>query len=106
MTSPDPTTTPSRARFIATELLWWIAWFALSFLIGWDVSDQLTSPLFWLVAAGFIIHAIVRWRRLARQGDRTLAFGADVAQLVEQLTRNEQVVRSSRIVGSIYLLPV
>jgi hypothetical protein len=27
--------------------------------------------------------------------------GADVAQLVEQLTRNEQVVRSSRIVGSI-----
>ncbi len=30
--------------------------------------------------------------------------GADVAQLVEQLTRNEQVVRSSRIVGSIFLL--
>ena len=29
--------------------------------------------------------------------------GADVAQLVEQLTRNEQVVRSSRIVGSIYV---
>ena len=28
---------------------------------------------------------------------------ADVAQLVEQLTRNEQVVRSSRIVGSIYV---
>ena len=27
---------------------------------------------------------------------------ADVAQLVEQLTRNEQVVRSNRIVGSIY----
>ena len=27
---------------------------------------------------------------------------ADVAQLVEQLTRNEQVVRSSRIVGSIF----
>ena len=30
--------------------------------------------------------------------------GADVAQLVEQLTRNEQVVRSNRIVGSILLL--
>ena len=69
MTSPDPTTTSSRARFLATELLWWIAWFALSFLIGWDVSDQLTSPLFWLVAAGFIVHAILRWRRLPT--DRT-----------------------------------
>ena len=31
------------------------------------------------------------------------AFQADVAQLVEQLTRNEQVVRSNRIVGSIRL---
>ncbi len=30
---------------------------------------------------------------------------ADVAQLVEQLTRNEQVVRSNRIIGS-SLLPV
>ena len=28
--------------------------------------------------------------------------GANVAQLVEQLTRNEQVVRSIRIVGSIF----
>ncbi len=28
---------------------------------------------------------------------------ADVAQLVEQLTRNEQVVRSSRIIGSMNL---
>ena len=31
---------------------------------------------------------------------------ADVAQLVEQLTRNEQVVRSNRIVGSIYVCPI
>jgi hypothetical protein len=28
-------------------------------------------------------------------------YQANVAQLVEQLTRNEQVVRSTRIVGSI-----
>ena len=31
---------------------------------------------------------------------------ADVAQLVEQLTRNEQVVRSNRIVGSTFLLGI
>ena len=30
---------------------------------------------------------------------------ADVAQLVEQLTRNEQVVRSIRIIGSSFPLP-
>ncbi len=29
---------------------------------------------------------------------------ADVAQLVEQLTRNEQVVRSTRIIGSSFYL--
>jgi hypothetical protein len=38
-------------------------------------------------------------RRINRESMVTT--GADVAQLVEQLTRNEQVVRSSRIVGSI-----
>jgi hypothetical protein len=30
-------------------------------------------------------------------------YQANVAQLVEQLTRNEQVVRSIRIVGSIFI---
>ena len=44
---------------------------------------------------------IVRQRRPARQRETEPVLGADVAQLVEQLTRNEQVVRSSRIVGSI-----
>ncbi len=53
---------------------------------------------------------ISRWRAcLAHRSQATAreatrfppAPGADVAQLVEQLTRNEQVVRSSRIVGSI-----
>ena len=47
---------------------------------------------------------IVRQRRPARQRDTEPVLGADVAQLVEQLTRNEQVVRSNRIVGSIFFL--
>ena len=47
---------------------------------------------------------IVRQRRPARQRETEPVLGADVAQLVEQLTRNEQVVRSSRIVGSIFSL--
>ena len=47
---------------------------------------------------------IVRQRRPARKRETEPVLGADVAQLVEQLTRNEQVVRSSRIVGSICVL--
>ena len=43
-----------------------------------------------------------RWRKPADdQKESEVTTGADVAQLVEQLTRNEQVVRSNRIVGSI-----
>ena len=51
-----------------------------------------------------------RWHSLSDAGEgqstareSEVTTGADVAQLVEQLTRNEQVVRSSRIVGSIYV---
>ena len=50
-----------------------------------------------------VLDHIVRQRRPARQRDTEPVLGADVAQLVEQLTRNEQVVRSNRIVGSIYV---
>lgn len=53
----------SLTRYVATELLWWLAWFGLSFLIGWDITHQLTSPWFWLIAAGFVALAVVRWRR-------------------------------------------
>ena len=49
-----------------------------------------------------VLDHIVRQRRPARQRDTEPVLGADVAQLVEQLTRNEQVVRSNRIVGSIF----
>ena len=41
---------------------------------------------------------------MRRRENRSRRFNADVAQLVEQLTRNEQVVRSNRIVGSTLLL--
>ena len=44
-----------------------------------------------------------RWRKPkpTERRESEVTTGADVAQLVEQLTRNEQVVRSNRIVGSI-----
>ena len=53
-----------------------------------------------------VLDHIVRQRRPARQRDTEPVLGADVAQLVEQLTRNEQVVRSNRIVGSILVLRI
>ena len=57
-------------RFIATEALWWVAWFMFSFLIGLEIGEQLTSPLFWFVAAGFAAYAALRWRRIRdRQAD-------------------------------------
>jgi hypothetical protein len=37
---------------------------------------------------------------IRRRENRSRRFNADVAQLVEQLTRNEQVVRSNRIISS------
>ena len=56
-------TSPSLWRHVASEALGWIAWFALSFLLGWDITDQLTSPWFWLIAAGFVALSVQRWRR-------------------------------------------
>ena len=46
-----------------------------------------------------------RWRKPkpTERRESEVTTGADVAQLVKQLTRNEQVVRSSRIVGAIYV---
>jgi hypothetical protein len=57
-------------------------------------------------AAHWWAMALFEWRRrmpVDSRGESEVTTGADVAQLVEQLTRNEQVVRSSRIVGSIYV---
>lgn len=58
---------PSFGRFMATDLLWWAAWFGFSFLVGWDITDQLTSIWFWAVAAGFTAWAAWRWRQLDAQ---------------------------------------
>ena len=66
MTSADHQP-PRLSHFLASELLWWIGWFALSFLLGWDITDQLVSPWFWLVAVGFMAYAAVRWKGLAQQ---------------------------------------
>ncbi len=55
---------PNLPRFLGAELLWWAAWFGFSFLVGWDITNQLTSVWFWIVAAGFGAWAVWRWRSL------------------------------------------
>lgn len=59
-------TPPALGRFLASELIWWVGWFALSFLVGWDITDQLASVWFWLVAAVFVALSVSRWQRLVK----------------------------------------
>ncbi len=62
--SEQPQERPNFGRFLAAELLWWAAWFGFSFLVGLDITDQLTSIWFWAVATGFAAWAAWRWRNL------------------------------------------
>ena len=55
-------TRPPLARYVLTETMWWLGWFIVSFLIGWDITDQLTSLWFWLIAAALIGYSVHRWR--------------------------------------------
>ena len=58
---------PSFLRFLGAEVLWWIAWFVFSYVIGLDIGRQLESPFFWAAVAVFTAWAVVRWRRLSRE---------------------------------------
>ena len=77
----EPNESSTLAPHIATELLWWVGWFALSFVVGWDITNQLTSPWFWLVAALLCVDSVRRWRRSQTRPVATGAVGGhhDVA---------------------------
>lgn len=45
--------------------MWWLAWFVVSFLLGWNIESQLGSGWFWAIATASALWAYVRWRRLA-----------------------------------------
>ena len=53
---------PALTRFVVTDLLWWAAWFLLSFVVGWDITDQFASPLFWVIAAALVLWRVLEWR--------------------------------------------
>ncbi|MEM8706267.1 MAG: sterol desaturase family protein [Actinomycetota bacterium] len=57
---------PTLTRFIVTDLLWWAGWFLLSFVVGWDITDQLVSPLFWVIAAALVMWRVLEWRSYDR----------------------------------------
>ncbi|MEM1335809.1 MAG: hypothetical protein AAGG08_20370, partial [Actinomycetota bacterium] len=53
---------PTLTRFVVTDLLWWAAWFFLSFVVGWSITDQLASPLFWVIAGVLVLWRVLEWR--------------------------------------------
>lgn len=50
------------ARFIASDLLWWGAYFLFSAVIGWDIGTQLASPIFWAITLVLTGLRVWEWR--------------------------------------------
>ena len=60
MTEPER---QSLGRFLASDVLWWGGYFIFSAVIGWDIGDQLRSPLFWAIAVPLIGWRAAEWKR-------------------------------------------
>ncbi|MEM7093642.1 MAG: sterol desaturase family protein [Actinomycetota bacterium] len=60
--TPSPQST-SLTRYLAADVLWWIAYFIFCYVAGFDIGSQLRSPLFWVIAVALELWTIARWRR-------------------------------------------
>lgn len=53
---------PPLFNYLATDAMWWLGYFIFSFVIGWDITDQLQSPFFWIVTGLLTAWSLARWR--------------------------------------------
>lgn len=85
-----PRQTETLGRFLASELLWWLAWFGFSFLIGWDITDQLSSVWFWIIVAGFVALSVARWRRITPDSEERTLPGGHHSPMVDHGRRTQR----------------